>query len=38
MPYVKEAAFTTQLSKSLIVEYAELIEELYGGEEKENVI
>ena len=34
---VEEAAFTTQLSKSLIVEYAELIEELYGGEEKENV-
>lgn len=34
---MKEAAFTTQMSKSLIVEYAELIEELDGGEEKENV-
>ena len=31
--------FITQLSKSLVVEYADLIEELYegGGGEKENV-
>lgn len=34
---VGETAFTTQLSKSLVVEYAELIKELYGGGEKENV-
>jgi hypothetical protein len=34
---MKEAAFTTQMSKSLIVEYAELIEELDSGGKKENV-
>ncbi|MDI6886687.1 MAG: DUF1670 domain-containing protein [archaeon] len=33
---VKETAFATQLSKSLVVEYADLIEELQGGE-RENV-
>ena len=36
---VEETSFITQLSKSLVVEYADLIEELYegGGGEKENV-
>jgi hypothetical protein len=34
---VEETSFTTQLSKSLVVEYDDLIEELYGGGEKENV-
>jgi hypothetical protein len=34
---VEETSFTTQLSKSLVVEYEDLIEELYGGGEKENV-
>jgi DNA-binding transcriptional MerR regulator len=34
---MKEAAFTTQMSTSLLTEYAELIEELDDGEEKENV-
>ncbi|MCD6455641.1 MAG: DUF1670 domain-containing protein, partial [Methanophagales archaeon] len=34
---VEETSFTTQLSKSLVVEYEDLIEELYGGSEKENV-
>jgi len=34
---VEEAAFATQLSRSLVVEYADLIEELYGGGEEENV-
>jgi hypothetical protein len=32
---VEETAFTTQLSKSLVLEYEELIKELYGGGEKE---
>jgi hypothetical protein len=31
---VEETAFTTQLSKSLVIEYEELIKELYGGGEK----
>jgi len=31
---VEETAFTTQLSKSLVLEYEELIKELYGGNEK----
>lgn len=31
---VKETAFATQLSKSLVVEYADLIEELQGGEKE----
>ncbi len=34
---MKEAAFTTQMSKSLIAEYAELIEKPDGREEKENI-
>ena len=36
---VEETSFITQLSKSLVVEYADLIEELYegGGGEKENI-
>ena len=36
---VEETSFIKQLSKSLVVEYADLIEELYegGGGEKENV-
>jgi len=32
--HVEETAFTTQLSKSLVLEYEELIKELYGGDEK----
>jgi hypothetical protein len=31
---VEETAFTTQMSKSLVLEYEELIKELYGGGEK----
>ncbi len=34
---MKKAAFTTQMSKSLIVEYAQLIEKLDDREEKENI-
>lgn len=34
---VKETAFATQLSKSLVVEYADLIEELHGGGDEANV-
>lgn len=34
---VEETSFTTQLSKSLVVEYEDLIKELYGGGKKENV-
>ena len=34
---VEETAFTTQLSKSLVVEYEDLIKELESGGEKENV-
>ncbi len=34
---VEETAFAAQLSKSLVLEYMDLINELYGGEEKENV-
>ena len=34
---VEEVSFTTQLSKSLVVEYDDLIKELYGDGEEENV-
>jgi hypothetical protein len=34
---VEETSFTTQLSKSLVVEYEDLIKELESGGEEENV-
>jgi hypothetical protein len=34
---MEDTAFATQMSKSLVVEYIDLIEELYNSEEEGNV-